>query len=180
VNSQQVLEAAQAAYKQHSSSATRHALISAYLYKANDELVRQDAEYAVFFNRTRRALAPHYLIATLLERGGPSADLIRKNANVEKALALERESIALFPSYPRVDQWALLRHVYPAEAAGIATNLKRNDVARLSDELQFQLAPMSSAAVLEQHWTRKILGDEKGAAILYQEAVARGVPLPPF
>jgi len=50
--------------------------------------------------------------------------------------------------------------------------------ARITDELQFEYNPLSSVGVIEQYWTQKLLGDEKRATEIYQQAMRDGVPLP--
>ena len=53
-----------------------------------------------------------------------------------------------------------------------------NAVARLAEELRFQLAPMAASTVLEHYWMLKLLGDEPHATDTYAEGVRRGIPLP--
>ncbi len=177
-DSQQLLAEAVAAHAKHASAATHSALIAALCFRANDELSQQNPDYAGLARQTRRALAPQYLLAFVLERGGPLAEVARKNASVLRVLALEKESRQRFPSFPSIQAWALLRTVEPAEAGLIAKEFTDNALARLVDQLQYQFNPMSASAALERYWTQRMLGDEKQAAETYDAAVRRGIPLP--
>jgi len=177
-DSQKLLDAARAADAAHSSIASRHALRWAYLFRASEELTRQSRDYAALVTSTRRAVAPPYLIAFLLEHGGPLAGLVRQNENVRQAVALEKERVERFPSWPSIDEWAVLRNVDPALAAKVASKIRESEITRLMDALQYQFNPMSASAVLEQYWTHKMLGDEKRAKEVYGEALLNGVPLP--
>jgi len=147
---------------------------------ASEQLAQQNPDYAALVARTRRALAPEYLLAYVLERGGPLADLARENEYVTRALALQKETVESFPSLGVVSEWASLRNSDPKTAATLAKRLKENETTRLIDELKFQLNPASVSAVLEQYWTQKLLGNEKRAGEIYQAALKDGVPLPPL
>lgn len=50
----------------------------------------------------------------------------------------------------------------------------------ITDDLQFLFNPLSATAVIEQYWMQKLLGDEKRAVEIYQQAVREGVPMPPL
>jgi tetratricopeptide (TPR) repeat protein len=180
IDSRRLLETALATHQKHQSSASRGALKAAYSFMANEQLAQQNPDYAALVARTRRALAPEYLLVFVLERGGPMADLARKNEYVNRALALQKETVESFPSQVAVTEWASLRTSDPATAAVVAKRFKENETGRLIDELKFQLNPVSATAVLEQYWTQKLLGNEKRAAEIYQTAVHDGVPLPPL
>jgi len=178
VDGRELLQTALAAYQKHHSSASRSTLQSAYFFRANEELAQQNPDYAALVKQTRRAVAPEYLICYLLEQGGPLADLARKNENVTQAIALEKELVASFPSWASVNEWAMLRTTAPATATVVGQRIKESETIRLVDKLQFQFSPWSSSQVLDQYWTQKLLGDEKRAAEIYQNAIHDGVPLP--
>ena len=178
VDARQLLREALATYQKHHSSASHSALRSAYFFAANEELARQNRDYGTLVSRTRHAVAPELLIAFLLERGGPLADLVRRNENVLQAIALGKEDVANFPAWTGISEWALLRNTAPDTAAVIAQRLRENQTILAVDEFQFQINPLNAANVLEQYWTKKLMGDEKRASEIYQDAILEGVPLP--
>jgi hypothetical protein len=178
IDGKKLLEDARATQARHASSASHSGLISAYYFLAQQELAQESSSFAEIAQRTRRSVSPHYLVALILERGGPVSEVVRKNPNVVNAITLEKESFRRFPSFPRIETWALFRTVDPAAAQQIAERLKTNPVARLTDELGLDLNPLSSSAVLDEYWTQRMLGDEKRAAEIYDAAVKRGIPLP--
>lgn len=180
VDGQELLRTALATSQNHPSSASRAALESAYFFLANQELAQQNPEYAALVNRTRRALGSEYIIICLLERGGPLADLLRKNDNVTAAIALEKEILKSFPSWAGINEWAMLRTTDPETAAVVAKRIKENETTRLINDLEFQLSPCSASSVLDEYWIQRLLGDEKRATEIYQQAVHDGVPLPPL
>ena len=180
IDSRKLVQTALATHQKHQSSASRHALKSAYFFRAGEELARQSPPYATLVSRTRRAISPEYLMAYDLERGGPLADLAMRNENVTRALALQKEIVASFPSWVSVSEWALLKTSAPDTATLLAKRWSENETARLIDELQFQFNPVSASVVLEQYWTHKLMGGERQALETYQTALRDGVPLPPL
>jgi tetratricopeptide (TPR) repeat protein len=102
------------------SSPATTALLAAHFFRAQEELIRQDARYAKLAEQTKHSLSPYYLITFVLEQGGPLAEVVGRNANVKQALALAKAQGAQFPSQRRIEEWAMFRHVDPAEAAAVA------------------------------------------------------------
>ena len=178
VDSRQLLDSATAVAQKHSSAASSGSLIASLYFRAVDELSAQNPEFAALAKRSFRSLSPKYLIALSLDRGGPLADAVRQNANVQKALSLEKETGKKFPKLRGAEEWALFRAGDAGEASLVARAIKENNTARLVDDLQFQLSPSSGSAVLDQYWTRRLLGDDKRAEAIYEEAVQQGLPLP--
>jgi hypothetical protein len=177
-DSRALLQTALAAYQKHPCSATRHALKSAYCFRACDELAQQNPQFGALVQSTRRSLDSEEVITFVLERGGPMSEQARRNQNVVQAVALQKEIVANFPNWVNISEWAMLRTADPALAADLARKLADNEAARLADQLQFRLNPVNASAVLEQFWTQRMLGDEKRAAEIHQAAVREGVPLP--
>jgi len=180
VDGRELLQNALATYQKHPSAASHGTLESAYFFRANEELAQASPDYAAQSARCRHLLGTKYFIGLILERNGPLAGLVRKNENVIRGLALEKETVANYPGWSSISQWALLRDSAPDVAATAAARLKDNKVARLMDDLQFQFSPVGASYVLEQYWTQKMLGDEKRANEIYQTALHDGVPLPPL
>jgi hypothetical protein len=180
VDSRKDLQLALELNEKHSSTATRQALKSVYFFRAMEELAAQNADVAAMQKQTRRGLSAGYLVTAILERGGPLAELARKNENVVRIFALEKASVQDFPGSCHIAQWALLRTSDPELAAQLAKKINEDEVGRLSDQLEFQFNPLSSSSVLEQYWTLRMHGDEAGALKIYQAAQRDGVPLPPL
>jgi len=179
-DSQQLLSSAEVVVQKVTNSAARGSLLMALYFRAQDEVSRQNPEFAALARKSARAVSPRYLIASLLERGGPMADVLRQNANIQRALKMEKENGRRFPQFRSPEEWALFRAADPGEADAVARTMKENATARLVEQLQFQLSPASGSTVLDQYWTRKVNGDEKGAEAFYQDAIRQGVPLPNF
>jgi tetratricopeptide (TPR) repeat protein len=177
-DSQKLLQTATTAYQKHASSATHQALFSACLFHAVNELTRQNQQFAALVNRTRRAMSPQYLLAFIVDQGGPLSDLVKSNPSFQQALALEKETVVNFPISASINEWALLRTLDPGVAGTIADRIKQNEAIRLTDQIQFELNPLSATAVLEQYWTQKLMGDDRHAVEIYQTALKDGVPLP--
>ena len=178
LDSRLVLESARAAYSSRPSSAARQGLIAAYWAAALQDLGRQDPEIAATSKKTGRLVSSSDLLTRRLDRGGPAAERIRGNAEVQQALRLEKEANAAFPGLGMAGDWALMQALDPAEAASLARAVAANESGRLSSELQFLLSPSSGHALLTQYWSRKLAGDPAGARELYERARRNGMPLP--
>jgi len=72
----------------------------------------------------------------------------------------------------------VLSRILPDKASLLAARYKQNATARLLDDLQYKFNPLAATTVLEQFWTQELLGDEKHATQIYQQAIREGVPLP--
>jgi hypothetical protein len=180
VDGGKLLDVALAADQKHRSSATRNALESVYFFKARQELAQQSPEFAALQARVRRGLPAQHLLAFIATRGGALADVVRANANFRRAVALVQQSVEKFPSWVSIEEWAVLASVAPDAAAALGERYKQNKMARLMDELQYEFNPLAATTVLEQHWIARLLGDEKRAREVYQQALRAGVPLPPI
>jgi hypothetical protein len=94
-------------------------------------------------------------------------------------LALEKEAGRRFPSWRDAIDWALFHVADSAETALVTQAFSKNSTARLIDDMEFELSPVSGRAIVEQYWISKIKGDAQGVQ-RFQEAVRKGVPLPPL
>ena len=180
VDGQAMVQSALAAYQRHPSSASHETLETAYFFLANQELALQDSGYAALVKQCRHVLSPGFIVAFSLERGGPLADLVRKNANVAKVIEMEKESMPKYPSWAGIHEWAMLCNTDPSTAALVARRIKENEAILLRDSLEYQFDPYNASLVLDQYWMQKLLGDEKHASEIYQTALHDGVPLPPI
>ena len=165
-------------YQAHTSSATRGNLIAAHLFRAVDQLRRQNTELDAFVKKHRRTLATQYMVAWLAERGGTLGSQLQGHPDIAKALALAKESVEKFPSFQSPDDWALLRSTDASFAASIAAKYKDNTISQMIDELQYRFFPLGMTHILENYWKLKLLGDDQKAAAAHQDALKKGVPLP--
>jgi len=85
-----------------------------------------------------------------------------------------------YPSFCDPGDWALFRHQDSDESERLARVLAQDGIYSLADRIKHKLAPMNPGVLLNCYFSQKILGDEKAAAELYQEAIAIGMPLPPL
>ena len=175
-----LIQSALGTYQNHPSSASHQTLQSAYLFAANQQLALQDSAYGALSRQCRHVLSASYIIAFALEHGGAMAGLVRQNPNVQKAIEMEKEAMAKYPSWTGIHEWALLSNTDPAAAAAAAQKIKDNETIRLRDSLEYQFDPSNASLVLEQYWIQKLMGDEKHATEIYQTALHDGVPLPPI
>jgi hypothetical protein len=178
INADELVSSTASIYEKHPSSACRGSLSAAYLLRALQQLSGQHPPIAEMIGRTRRAVHAKTLITWLVERDGPLAEQVRRHPDVQKALALERETCHRFATTVGPDDWALFRTTDPSEATRIAAAWKENNSVQLRDELQFQVAPAAVSVVLERYWACKLKGDEAQAQATYQEALRKGLPLP--
>ncbi len=72
------------------------------------------------------------------------------------------------------------RHENPGIADQVLKNVKGNPVAQLARSLEYQLNPMSAPGALKSYWLHKSQGEMDQAKVFYNEALAKGVPLPPL
>jgi hypothetical protein len=178
VDADKLVQSAAEVYQSQPCSSARSTLIGAYLFRAVNQLRTQNAELDDVLKRTRRRVSASYLVIWFLERGGTTADQLKAHPDVQKAIALLKESSQFFPGLQDANDWAMFRHLDPALANRIAESYRKNGAAQLVDGLNHLCAPLGMTTILDQYWTLKLLGEEQKAAALYQDAIKKGVPLP--
>ncbi|MDB6024181.1 MAG: hypothetical protein JWM68_404 [Verrucomicrobiales bacterium] len=178
VNAQEMLNDSLSYHEKHPDAATAATVENAYLYLAHTELMESEPSYAAIYKQSWRAIAPQSLIPLLVENGGSISDVIRQNANVQKAVQLKREYRSKFPSYPHPADWALFKTMDRVIATGIADTFAKNEVTGLLSEVEWELEPLVPSTVLDHFWTLKMRGDEQKAKEVYDVARREGVPLP--
>ena len=180
VDADKIVQTATEIHQAERCSATRGALISAYLFRAVNQLRTQSAELQAALKHTRGKVPPNYVVIWFLDRGGATADQLKAHPDVQKAVALLKESSELFTASRDANDWAVFRHIDPAFATSIAESYRKNAAAQLVDRLNHLMAPLATTTTLDQYWTLKLLGEEQKASALYQDAVKKGIPLPPI
>jgi tetratricopeptide (TPR) repeat protein len=179
-DAEDLVQRASAAFDASRCSATRVTLAAALFYRASQQLARQNPEFNTLLQRTRRGLSARYVITWLLDHRGPMADALRNHADIQKAVGLEKEAQKLFTSHTDFEDWALLRGVGAEQAEGAAAFLKSDVGTQVREDLMFELTPLRPSTVLEHYWRLRLLGDEKQAADVYQQALRKNLPLPPI
>src|SRR5262249_48243197 len=97
VDANQVVRLAEEAHAAAPSRATQSALVTAILFHAHQQLVKQEPDYAKMASRARRSLSPSYLIAVAISEGGKLRDAVLANKDVRRACEMLKESTATFP-----------------------------------------------------------------------------------
>src|SRR5262249_37633994 len=131
VDGDELVRLAEEADRAASSRGTRASLISALLVRAGRGLAGQDKGYAALSAKTRRALGHGYLLALVLSGEVGPREAALKNADVRRALDLERQEVKAFPDEAGPWAWALLRGPHPEEAAAIARAARADEAGRL-------------------------------------------------
>ncbi|MDR3459861.1 MAG: hypothetical protein P4N60_20725 [Verrucomicrobiae bacterium] len=111
--------------------------------------------------------------AGLMQAGQPltAAGVYRQQLNGPSSAAARAGLQGAFENILNSDQ-------APEVATLAGDRYQQNESARLVDDLEFQSSPANASLVLEQYWAQKLLGNEKHAAEIYQQALHDGVPLP--
>jgi tetratricopeptide (TPR) repeat protein len=169
---------AEAAHKAAPSSATRRTLLHALLFRANQELVRQNTRYAEIVARAGRAVHPSSLIAVALHQGDDVQAAILENTDFQSALSLVIEDAHAFPDDARPWGWAMLKPSFPEEAAEVACAVAEDRVARVMREIDQALHPVSASVALEAYWCALIAGEEAAGLDILRNYAAKGVPMP--
>ena len=179
-DAEELVRTANTVFETKASSATRANLSAALFYRASQQIARQNQEFNALLQRTRRGLSARYVITWLLDHRSPLADALRKHPDVQRAVGLETEGQKLFTSHADFEDWALLRSVDSKQAEATATFLKSDLGTQLRDDLMFELTPLRPSSILDRYWHLRLLGEEKQAADVYQQALRKNLPLPPI
>jgi hypothetical protein len=178
VNPDEIVTLAEEAYAAAPSSATRSHLIAALLFRASRALARQEPAYAEMVKRANRSAGSSFLIAVALSREGKPFEAARSNKDVQRAIALVKESATKFPDDPSPWWWVLLCRTDPDVAKKIAEGLRKDEISQASLTIGRRLAPVSASAALAEYWARLSAGEEAKALAVLKQCAARGVPLP--
>jgi hypothetical protein len=153
-------------------------LLSAVLgYRAHKALAGQDAVYGAQAKRTQRSLA-YALLTYVLAREGPLRDKVLANADLRRAVALDREQVEAFPDDVSPAMWAWLLPTHPEEAARVAKLLQEDPLEKLQRSFEQALSPLGAGTLLNQYLMLRLAGKNSEAAAVFQGAAAKGVPLP--
>ncbi|MCD6051583.1 MAG: hypothetical protein K0Q55_2992, partial [Verrucomicrobia bacterium] len=173
-----LLTRAQQAHAVLDSSASQAHVAGVHLQLAGEALVRSNPEFAALHEQTKRILSVREMCVLLLEKGGPAAEAVRRNANVLAAVEIEKDRTSRFAAYPSPSRWALLRFFDAALAENIRQTFLTSELLQLETQLEAELDPMDATAVLSSYWSQLMTGHGPEAEAAYQAGMGRGLPLP--
>jgi tetratricopeptide (TPR) repeat protein len=178
VNADEVVALAEEAYAAGPSAATRATLEQALLFRASQDLAKAEPEYAKMVKRAERSLAPPYLVAVALTRGGKPSEAALRNADVRRATDLMRETVAKFPEDAHVWIWAMLRDAHPDEAAKVAGAIANDKSAEAARAISLKLSNVNASAAFHAYWSLLAAGKEADGLEVLRKCAAKGAPLP--
>jgi hypothetical protein len=160
------------------SRGTRTELVGSLLTRAGRTLTASDKTYAAWVAKSRRALGHGTLLALALTKGGKLAGAVSKNADMRRAMELERGLLKAFPDESNPWAWALLRDSYPEDAARLAKTAASDESGRLLREIGGKLGPLNGQGAVNQYWALRMAGNDAAARAVLRDAAKRGIPLP--
>lgn len=178
VDADELVRLAEEADRAATSQGTRRELVGSLLARAGRTLVASNKTYAAWVKRSRRALGHGTLLALALTEGGPLAKAVLKNADVQRAMGLERELLKAFPDESNPWAWALLRDTHPKDAARLVKANASDERGRLLRALGSKLGPMNAQGVVNEYWSLRMAGNDTEARAVLRAAAKRGIPLP--
>jgi hypothetical protein len=162
------------------SAATQEGLRAALLTRACQSLARDQPAFRQLQERVRRSLDPSYLVAVVLSQPGELGDVVRKDADVQRAIRLSPDLGTRFPDEPEELTWAMLRGTDAAGADAVAKALQAEPIPPVQRAIEAQLNPLSAAVAYKEYWALQLAGRDELALAVLRRCAARGVPLPPL
>jgi hypothetical protein len=177
VKADEIVALAEEAHAAAPSAATQAVLVNALFHRAHGALMKQETTYAALANRARRSLDFRYLIAVAVTRDPKARAAALANKDVQRGLALEKETFALFPDAP--DEWvyAMLRAAGDKAAEDMGKAIQ-TDLEHVQRELQLKLSPLSAGVAFDLYWACQAAGQEAKGIEILKQCAARGVPMP--
>ena len=173
-----LIELAESSLQLHRNSATMSTLVSCLFFKGAQDLAKQNPDFKVQFDNTRRSLDAEMVVAYILEQNGPLSNVIKENKEIKRALELQLEFSRSFPKTRSISDWALFKTINSAEAKDISDAIMKHKVGKISSQLKNELNALSAATTLNKYWHLKMAGDVTQANEVFQTAVNAGIPLP--
>lgn len=171
----------QLAEEQHKALPTadsRDNLADACIARAVDRIAQLRPDWKKLYEETRKKTSLLKLLPGFVESAGELRAKILADADIQKAIALLRESSARLPLRGRIDDWKMMQNLDPELAAGIAKALLKNDAAEIRCEVTYLLEPYSSTDAVDYYWSLQLRGDAAAAEKVKKETVGRGMPWP--
>jgi hypothetical protein len=173
-----LVQLAEEAYEKSPSSGSRRVLRQVLFARARPALMEQDPKFAELVKHTRRTLSPEYQVIWALSRADAFSKQAAEHADVQRALALIRESHAKFPESPSEWDWACLRTTDPELVATMVAAVKQDEQQQLGAKLAQQLSPYSLTGVLHAVWRAELSGAPDDGTKLLQNLADLGIAVP--
>lgn len=175
-----IVAAAKQAHNDAPSSGTHSVLVAAQLMNAMLAMDAKSPQFAKIRHSARNVLGPKDFTLLALHSGGQIAETLKSLPEFKLYFDLELQSMKNFSERHSPEDWALIAAVTPAEAPAIADNVATNSLRRHTVEISEILSPLSSGSVTNAYFHKLMAGDSAGAKKVYEDAIARGIPLPKF
>lgn len=174
----EVVQLSEQAHAAAKSVSTYSALYDAYLYRACDQLSKQDATFKAAIEKCRDALTEEYLGAFILAEGGEMADKLKQHPDTIVALERAKERMAAVDETPGIWYWAMLKNIDSALAESVAAKIRADKALLASTEIWTGLNRTSAAGIVQSYWLATIQGQREKGVTQMQAFAAEGVPLP--
>lgn len=169
---------AEEAHRLAPSMGTASTVRAARLSRAARSLRRSDPAFDAFYKKYGRAAGASHLLAAAASEGWPFQQIVLRDPDVQRAIAVVREESRHFPESGSAYDWALLRGAHPAEAEKIAAVVRKTPRKWVDQSLATNLHPASAAEALETYWTLQILGKPAEAGEALSAVAGKGIPVP--
>ncbi|MDB5324307.1 MAG: hypothetical protein JWN40_5938 [Phycisphaerales bacterium] len=173
-----VVALSQEAYRLSPSACTSGVLMTAYLFQAAQELRRASPAFDAFYTKYNRSVGVTHLMAVAASEPGPFQEQVVRNANVQKALELLRDSGRRFPKGGSPHEWALLKKVDAAEAERIAQTIRTTARKHVEQSITAMLHPASASEAIDTYWMMQIDGKPDDGRAALRKVAAMGIPVP--
>ena len=138
----------------------------------------QDPKFAELVNHTKRTLSPEYQVVWALSRADAFSKQAAEHADVQRALALIRESHAKFPESPDEWDWACLRTTDPELVATMVAAVKQDEQQQLGAKLTQKLSPFAVIGAVHAVWRAELSDAPEDGAKLLKDLADLGIAVP--
>ncbi|QDU96977.1 tetratricopeptide repeat protein [Lignipirellula cremea] len=173
----EVVELAEQSHAAAPSFGTRLTLIAALLFRANQSVAQQDADWNERVQEKRRRFDDFGLIGLLLEGDAPARKRMLENADFLKACAQLKIHEERTPGSLGPIEWSLLRHVDQPFADQLRQAVLANQRQQYSRRLDLRIRAFAVAVYLQEHWIAQMENKAADAAQWLQRAEHVGQPL---
>ena len=153
-------------------------LLSAYLFRAADQLRHADPAFDAFVTKYKRSIGTTHLMAVAASEPSSFQQAVLQNADVQRVQGLIRQATAAYPEGRSVYEWALLKNSDAGEADRVAEVIRRTPREPVSQSISNHLNPASTAEALNTYWLMQILGKPEDGKAALARVAALGIPMP--
>jgi len=173
-----ILQLTSEAHAAAPSKATHFMLLEAYEFRAFKQLRAADPALDQFAKQYYRSLGLSHMLAVLVQQNGPMGKVILAHPDYQKALALYKENMVLFPTDASGLTWAIFSVADPAVAQKQAAILRDVPHHAVIQTVSLLLSPASGSEALDAAWIAQALGKPDEARTVLTRTTALGTPLP--